>query len=79
MQRQLQVAYGGSARAREEAAQRTELFAGAGGGPGGPASATAGLRPLADYDAMDSRQLADHAVAQHKETTASAKRSLAVR
>lgn len=73
----LQVAYGGSARAREEEAQRSELLAGATPGTA-PAGGSSGLRPLADYDAMNNEQLADHAVSQHKETTASAKRSLAV-
>lgn len=71
------MTYGGQNAAQMEAQARDELFAGAtpGGGPG-----VASGRALAkeDLQYMDSRQILDHAVDQHKETTATAKRALQV-
>jgi hypothetical protein len=62
----------GGASARQEAAARTELFTGA-----GQPAAMQVQQPMS-YDDMNNKQLMQHAVETHKETTASAKRGLQV-
>ncbi|KAF6264502.1 hypothetical protein COO60DRAFT_1624263 [Scenedesmus sp. NREL 46B-D3] len=65
------MAYGaGAASARQEAAARTELFTGAG------QPAPVQVQQPMSYDDMNNKQLMQHAVETHKETTASAKRGL---
>jgi hypothetical protein len=67
------MAYGsGAASARQEAAARTELFNGA-----SQPAAMQVQQPMS-YDEMNNKQLMQHAVETHKETTASARRGLQV-